>query len=160
LLRSLVIGTGAVYSAALVGPAYRYLDVPETTGGRERWIRVARLDSLPQGTATRVQVIGEQRDAFTVTRGQVLGSVWVERRDGGVRALSAECPHLGCSIDRPDDNSYSCPCHSSRFGRDGKAESGPSPRGMDELATRIEDGWVEVDFQRFRQGIADKVALG
>jgi hypothetical protein len=31
---------------------------------------------------------------------------------------------------------------------------------MDELSTRVVDGWVEVGFQRFRQGVTGKEAIG
>jgi Rieske Fe-S protein len=55
-----------------------------------------------------------------------------------------------------DKKSFSCPCHTSRFALSGAAESGPSPRAMDALETRVQDGWVEVDFRRFRQGIAER----
>ena len=40
---------------------------------------------------------------------------------------------------------------------DGKRKSGPAPRDLDTLATRIEEGFVAVDFRRFRIGIPEKV---
>jgi cytochrome b6-f complex iron-sulfur subunit/menaquinol-cytochrome c reductase iron-sulfur subunit len=122
-------------------------------------VRIGRLADLPEnGEPRRLQVIDDERDAFTVTRNQMLGSVWVLREGSGVRAMSATCPHLGCSIDiNADKKSFACPCHASRFALSGAAEAGPSPRAMDPLAVRVtKDGWVEVDFRRFRQGTADR----
>ena len=52
---------------------------------------------------------------------------------------------------------FACPCHTSAFEADGKRKSGPSPRDLDALGTRIEEGFVAVDFRRFRIGIAEKV---
>jgi cytochrome b6-f complex iron-sulfur subunit/menaquinol-cytochrome c reductase iron-sulfur subunit len=145
-----------------VVPAYRFLEAGASSGdgGGERWIRVGRLEALPEGKPTRLKVVGIDRDAFTVAHGQ-LGSVWVMRQGKEVRALSAECPHLGCSIDiTGEGKGFSCPCHTSHFSLQGAAESGPSRRSMDELATRVVDGFIEVDFKRFRQGVSEKVAVG
>ena len=161
-LTALVVAGSAVYAGALAVPAYRFLHSDDAGGGgqKERWIRVGRLEALPEGKPTRLSIVGEERDAFNLTRGK-LGSVWVLRKGKEVRALSATCPHLGCSIDLGGDNkSFSCPCHTSRFSLDGKAEAGPSPRAMDELAVRVHEGFVEVDFRRFRQGVPNKVEVG
>jgi cytochrome b6-f complex iron-sulfur subunit/menaquinol-cytochrome c reductase iron-sulfur subunit len=158
-LRTLVMIGGLCYAGALVAPAARFAAGPASGGesGGARWIRLARLDDLPQGEPRRVQVIGDERDAFTLVKDQILGSVWVVREGSAVRALSAICPHLGCAIDLgADKKSFACPCHTSRFALSGDAETGPSPRGMDPLATRVQDGWVEVDYRRFRQGTPER----
>lgn len=158
-LRTLVMIGGLACAGAILVPAARFLAAPASggEGGRARWIRVAKLADLPQGEPKRLQVIGDERDAFTLVKDQALGSVWVIREGEQVRALSAVCPHLGCAIDLGGDRkSFSCPCHTSRFALSGAAEAGPSPRGMDPLSARVQDGWVEVDFRRFRQGIADR----
>jgi Rieske Fe-S protein len=55
---------------------------------------------------------------------------------------------------------FVCPCHDSSFDERGYVLSGPSPRALDTLDTRIEEGFVVVEFRRFRQGIADKVSVG
>ncbi len=164
---SVLVGVGSVaYAGALAVPGFQYLNgsgpaPPSSSGSKEHWKRITQLETLGEGKPERVKIVGETRDAFTLTRGQTLGSVWLQRTGDTVRALSSECPHLGCAIDLTGDSkSYGCPCHTSRFSLDGKAESGPSPRGMDELAVRIVQGWVEVDFRRFRQGITERVEVG
>lgn len=162
-LRTLVALGSLAYAGALVVPAASYVTSVGGGGGKgkARWIRVGRLADLPAGEPRRLQLIGDERDAFTLTRDQMLGSVWVVREGAGVRAMSATCPHLGCSIDlNTDKKSFGCPCHASRFGVNGAAESGPSPRSMDALEARVVDGWVEVDFRRFRQGTTDREEVG
>ena len=160
-LRVLVAVGSLAYAGLVAVPALRFAASTSTPGGsgggRARWIRLGRLADLPPGEPRRFQVVGDERDAFTITRDQTLGSVWLVREGDKVRALSATCPHLGCSIDLgPDKKSFACPCHTSHFAIGGKAESGPSPRDMDPLEARVVDGYVEVDFRRFRIGVAER----
>jgi Rieske Fe-S protein len=78
-----------------------------------------------------------------------------------VRAWSVTCPHLGCAIDRSATGpGFACPCHDSTFDGEGRRLTGPSPRDLDSLDTRVEDGFVLVDFRRFRQGTPDKLPIG
>src|SRR5262249_38025097 len=120
ILRRLIVLGSAVYAAALAGPAAAFLvsggGRDEKAGGRARWIRVARLAELGGDEPKRVPVISDERDAFTVTKDELLGSVWLIRNGDTVVAFSATCPHLGCSVDLgTDKKSFACPCHTSRF---------------------------------------------
>jgi cytochrome b6-f complex iron-sulfur subunit/menaquinol-cytochrome c reductase iron-sulfur subunit len=139
-----------------------FLAAPVKTGGGQsgRWVRTVRLDTLREGEPRKVSIVADQRDAWTVAHDVDLGAVWLVRRGGDVVALSAVCPHLGCSIDAAPDGSFACPCHTSTFAADGAKTGGPTPRGMDPLATKIDDGFVAVDFQRFRIGTAERETLG
>ncbi len=156
VLGTLVTVGGALYGAALVVPVSAFLAATgPPSGGGARWIRVGRLDALPEGEPRRVEIVADQRDAFTITRDERLGAVWVVRAGDVVRALSATCPHLGCAVDLADDKKgFACPCHASKFSPAGDVESGPSPRAMDPLAARVVDGFVEIDFRKFRQGVS------
>ena len=161
-LKALAVASGAIYTGALIVPAARML-APSSSGGtgKARWIRVGRLADVKPGEPKRVVVIADEKDAYTITRDQLLGSLWLVRKGDQVTAMSAVCPHLGCSIDiNADKQSYFCPCHTSKFSLAGEAVSGPSPRGMDPLDVRIVDGFVEVDFRRYRQGIPTKEEVG
>lgn len=161
-LKALAAASGAIYAGALVVPAAQML-APSSSGGtgKARWIRVGRLADVKPDEPKRVVVIADEKDAYTITRDQLLGSLWLIRKGDQVTAMSAVCPHLGCSIDiNADKQSYFCPCHVSKFSLTGAPVSGPSPRGMDPLDTRIVDGFVEVDFRRYRQGIPTKEEVG
>lgn len=158
-LRTIIAVGTLAYAGALAVPAAAFVTSTGAAGGRKdaRWVRVGRFSDLPEGEPRRMAVVDDERDAFTVTRNQQIGSVWVIREGTNVRVMSATCPHLGCSIDlNTDKKSFGCPCHASRFGLSGTSEAGPSPRAMDPLTARVVDGWVEVDFRRFRQGTTDR----
>lgn len=48
-------------------------------------------------------------------------------KDGDLHLTSPYCPHLGCQLTwNPDEKSWDCPCHGSRFDRFGKRISGPA----------------------------------
>ncbi len=45
----------------------------------------------------------------------------------GNREIVQNCPHMGCRLEwNPDEESYDCPCHGSRFDRKGHLLDGPA----------------------------------
>ena len=60
------------------------------------------------------------------------GKLGVCRDDaGGLHAVDIRCPHLGCQLEwNPDEASWDCPCHGSRFDREGRLISGPAQRDL------------------------------
>lgn len=48
----------------------------------------------------------------------------------GFYAIVAVCTHLGCTP-RLDADAFACPCHGSRFARDGQVLNGPATRALD-----------------------------
>ncbi len=152
-------GTCAI-AAGAAGPAAALVLSPlRARGSTGRWIPTLAVDQLREGEPKRVAIVDDRRDAWTIERGVELGSVWLVKRGGQVLAFSAVCPHLGCSVNAVvgGGGTFACPCHTSAFDADGKRKSGPSPRDMDPLATKIENGVVVVDFRRFRIGIHERV---
>lgn len=66
--------------------------------------------------------------------------------DDDIRAFSEVCSHLGCRVPFIDENNrFECPCHGSKFTREGYHIEGPAPRGMDEYAIELVDGVIEID---------------
>lgn len=51
----------------------------------------------------------------------------------GVAAISLVCTHLGCIV-TPKKDGFICPCHGSKFAKDGKVLKGPAPRPLRWLA--------------------------
>jgi menaquinol-cytochrome c reductase iron-sulfur subunit len=155
-----VIGTGA--AAAVGAPAIRMLIDPidrTTVSGAGTFVVVASLDAVPKdGTPLNVPVVIEApRDAWTELPPTKVGAVYLRQEGDHIRALSTICPHLGCGVDfLQAENRFGCPCHESFFELDGKVTSGPSPRALDELETRIVDGKIEVKFEKFKIGTSEK----
>lgn len=54
--------------------------------------------------------------------------------DNILHAYSAVCPHLGCIVHwNKDEQSFDCPCHGSRFSKEGKVMNGPALSDLKEL---------------------------
>lgn len=50
---------------------------------------------------------------------------------GGLTALSAVCPHMGCIVAwNAESKSWDCPCHGSRFEPDGEVLNAPATHGL------------------------------
>lgn len=65
----------------------------------------------------------------------------------GFYALSAVCTHLGClTAWKPELDLIACPCHGSRFNRDGVKVAGPAPNPLPWLKVWLsDDGYLMVD---------------
>ena len=52
--------------------------------------------------------------------------------DGTITALSPRCQHMGCTVDWNDaDRTWDCPCHGSRYDREGRVIKGPAKKDLD-----------------------------
>jgi Rieske Fe-S protein len=168
VLAAIATGGGALACAAVAVPSARFLvALPPARGGAGggRWIKTVRLESLAEGHVVRVELVSDHRDAWTLEKQVALGAAWLRREGDRVRAWSVVCPHLGCAIEQQAaqagaQHGFTCPCHDSAFDDQGRRLTGPSPRDLDALETRVEDGFVLVEFRRFRQGTPEKISVG
>jgi len=64
--------------------------------------------------------------------------VYIVRTPSGFYAVSAVCTHLGCVTQwKPDADRIACPCHGSKFHRDGVKIEGPAPRPLPHFAISL-----------------------
>ena len=65
------------------------------------------------------------------------------RDDSGFYALSLVCTHLGCTVTVTED-ALSCPCHGSRFDRQGTVLTGPADRTLVRMKVEVRGELLEV----------------
>lgn len=153
------LGAGA--AAAVVVPGTAFVIYPlghETTSRTDAFLPAGEIAQFPEGEPVKVDLyVDDKIDAWNRIENVKVGSAWVIRRGEELVAFSTVCPHLGCAIDYDaGHDAFRCPCHKSRFSKDGEIEDGPSPRGLDRLDVQVEDELVAVRYQRFKQGVEDK----
>lgn len=73
--------------------------------------------------------------------------IFVVNSPQGFYALQATCTHLGClTAWKPELGIIACPCHGSKFSRDGVKIAGPAPKPLPWLRMWLsEDGDLMVD---------------
>jgi cytochrome b6-f complex iron-sulfur subunit len=101
------------------------------------------------GGSGRVEV-GTTTD-FPVGQGKVVpvndkAVIVVNTAQGGIKAFSGICTHLGCIVEwDPNRQFILCPCHDGRFNPiNGAVISGPPPAPLSELALTVEGNAVYV----------------
>jgi cytochrome b6-f complex iron-sulfur subunit len=71
----------------------------------------------------------------------------VRAKEGYFFTLSATCTHLGCIANwKSDEGIIACPCHGSKFNREGDVTGGPAPRPLPRFEISLDDqGFLVVD---------------
>jgi Rieske Fe-S protein len=155
ILSSLIAAiVGAPVAIAFLDPLRR--QTVKSAGGTDDY---GKAGDLPVDVPQKKEVISARMDAWDRSNPQPVGAIWLVRRsDDRVDAYSVVCPHLGCPVGFDAAHRvFACPCHESAFSLDdGSRQKGPSPRGLDPLPVRIEDGKIHVTYKRFIQGIATR----
>jgi Rieske Fe-S protein len=145
--------------AVLAVPAAIFYTAPSRMRQKDDGLLdVMAFEQLPEGKPVRAAVVAPRRlDAWTAFTNVTLGAAWLIRKGQEVRAFSTVCPHAGCSVDwDAPKQCFACPCHGSVFAPDGARVDGPTPRGLDPLDVKVEEGRVRVAYRRFRQGVPDR----
>lgn len=127
----LVLGwcSGAFAATATAVGAVRFL-VPNVLYEPSQRFKAGKPSDYADGSIT---FLADER-VFIVCKGNTF------------RCLSAVCTHLGCTVNHVPHDGYHCPCHGSRFNRQGKVLGGPAPRPLPWfLVTLTKDGRLMVD---------------
>ena len=71
----------------------------------------------------------------------------VRAKDGYFYTVSAICTHLGCIANwKTEEGIIACPCHGSKFDREGRLIEGPAPRSLPRFSMTMDDqGQLIVD---------------
>jgi len=76
-----------------------------------------KIDDVPVGHGAIVSIDGEKSGVY-------------KDKDSVTHIVSVTCPHMGCQLEwNPDELSWDCPCHGSRFDFDGNLLNGPALKG-------------------------------
>ena len=140
--------------ASLGVAAVRFLR-PRIVESSATWSDVGAVSELLGESPLPKKISVDYVTGWTTTQQQ--HQVYVLASKGN-QVLSAICPHEGCEVAwEQESKRFSCPCHESYFTADGSRISGPAPRGLDQLPTRVKDGRLQVRFQSFENNSTERV---
>jgi Rieske Fe-S protein len=142
-LKILPLGVLAGVVASVGGAAFRFLR-PRIFAATDAWLDVASVSELTGAQPLTRKIVAEHVAGWAITTEEHNVFVLPARNN---QVLSTICPHEGCEVNwEPDRNRFSCPCHESYFTADGARINGPTPRGLDPLPTRVQDGKLQVQY--------------
>jgi menaquinol-cytochrome c reductase iron-sulfur subunit len=156
------LGIGTVSVAGLLSiPLVQFaLDPLTRTSTETEWSDLGPADDFKEVDVPQKRTINiVQTDGWRKV--MMEKSVYViKETSGALVVFTATCPHLGCSVKWNDTGKqFKCPCHNGTFNTSGKLTSGPPPRDMDALDSKVEDGHLKVKYQSFRQLVKNKEVL-
>jgi cytochrome b6-f complex iron-sulfur subunit len=99
------------------------------------------------GSGVDVQVSGS---ALAEVGGAVLvesiAGVFLVARTAGnsFSAIDAVCSHQSCTVTGADGTAYVCPCHGSRYDRNGRVLNGPATAALRQFQTTFASGVVTI----------------
>jgi len=112
-------------AAAIAYPVGRYLVPPASGEPATESVVAARVRALRPNSAAIFKF------------GSKPGIV-VRTADGDVRAFSAVCSHLDCTVQFKSDTSQLwCACHNGTYDLGGNVVSGPPPRGLEKFVVNL-----------------------
>ncbi len=115
-----LLGTsiGATVLAALY-PVFRFVIPPEVAEAPVNRVLAGKLSELPPNSG-KIFRFGSKP------------GILVRTANGEVRAFSAVCTHLNCTVQyRPDFQHIWCACHNGHYDLQGKNIAGPPPRPLE-----------------------------
>jgi menaquinol-cytochrome c reductase iron-sulfur subunit len=133
----IMYGMGALIGLGITAPATVYVLGSPSTKRETGWVDAGSISSLRDGAPVELPVVRVHRDGWKIATEQ--DSVWVVKSGTALTVFSPRCTHLGCAY-RWDAATklFVCPCHGSRFSTSGDVVTGPAPRPLDRLISRID----------------------
>lgn len=102
----------------LSGIAYEMKEATKTLTKRFFKLPEATEKELPAGHGGVVSIDGEKVGVY-------------KEENGDIHMVDIRCPHLGCQLEwNPDEKSWDCPCHGSRFDFRGHIINNPAQKDI------------------------------
>lgn len=143
-MKAAIAAVGGIIGTAIGIPAIAYIIGPAQKEENSDWIRLGAISKVEINTPTLFKTVLTTQTGWVSEEEEFSAYVLTENgRDFEV--MSNVCTHLGCRVRWIDDqDSFACPCHNAKFGRDGGVLDGPPPRPLDRFENMVEDGVLYV----------------
>ena len=124
-LQSLLKGGVLALLGAALYPIARYLYPPRGAESSVSNVVAAKVDELAVNTA-KIFRFGNRP------------GILINTPQGELKAFSAVCTHLNCTVQYESDNSLIwCACHNGKYDLNGQVISGPPPRPLEAYQVNV-----------------------
>lgn len=125
-LRVMLGGGIVAWAASVLYPLLAYLKPPKQAEVEVTSVKVGKLSEI-------------EKDSGKIIRFGNKPVILIRLANGDLRALSATCTHLDCTVQyRKDLGVIWCACHNGRYDLTGRNIDGPPPRPLDEFRVVIQ----------------------
>ncbi len=122
-----VLGGGLVaWAVSILYPLFAYLKPPKQAEVEVSSVKAGKLSAI-------------EKDSGMIVRFGNKPVILVRSAGGELRAFSATCTHLDCTVQyRKDMGVIWCACHNGKYDLNGKNIAGPPPRPLDEYRVVVQ----------------------
>ncbi|HWI17616.1 MAG TPA: Rieske (2Fe-2S) protein [Vicinamibacterales bacterium] len=98
------------------------------------------------GSGVNVDVAGALNDVGGAVLVESIAGVFLLARTSAstFTAIDAVCSHQSCTVTDADGSAYVCPCHGSRYDRNGRVLNGPATAALRQFPTTFASGVVTI----------------
>ena len=161
--RAVLLGTGLAAGAAIAGCSTKAVPYDANqdgsapggsptggtgsggTGSAGAAMPTAQGQAVSTTSTRKGTVLGPARE-IPVGGGVVFAAdkvVVTHPKGGKIRAFSAICTHVGCTVNQVQNGTIDCPCHGSQFNiTDGSVVAGPAPSPLARRKVKVVKGKV------------------
>ena len=125
-LRYILGGGLLAWIVSILYPIFAYLKPPKQGEVEVSTVKAGTLNAI-------------EKDSGTIVRFGSKPVILIRTASGEIRAFSATCTHLDCTVQyRRDMGVVWCACHNGKYNLNGQNISGPPPRPLDEYRVVVQ----------------------
>ncbi len=125
-LKIVLTGGFAAWALSVLYPLFKYLKPPKQAEVEVTSVKVGKLSEI-------------EKESGRIVRFGNKPVILVRSANGDLRALSATCTHLDCTVQfRKDMGLIWCACHNGKYDLTGRNIDGPPPRPLDEFRVVVQ----------------------
>jgi cytochrome b6-f complex iron-sulfur subunit len=116
------------------------------TSPSSRSVPLAKSAGRYTGSGVNVDVARALNDVGGAVLVESIAGVFLLARTGAntFTAIDAVCSHQSCTVTDGDGSAYVCPCHGSRYDRNGRVLNGPATAALRQFQTSFASGVVTI----------------
>jgi Rieske Fe-S protein len=125
-LKIILSGGVIAFLGAVLYPIFEYLIPPKQAEVEVSSVKAGKVSEM-------------EKDSGKIIKFGTKPVILIRTADGDLRAFSATCTHLDCTVQyRKDYGTIWCACHNGKYDLHGRNISGPPPRPLDELRVVVQ----------------------